>query len=253
MNFPKLTLIESGLPKTEYEINQAEMVIGRIAPAELVIPGQGVSGRHARIITRGGELVIEDLGSTNGTFVNGKRIAGPVQLRSGDEVTLGRNVVLRVSTPVQQVGDGGTILEADGGTMLEAPPTPQPAAAAPVQAPAAPPQTPAAPPPPGDPGATVMGDMDAASGPSQLVVSIARLTHSTASSSPSGASPGTTLLSIPRSSPGSTPGSNAVPTAGTTSSSSPPAIPRFSMDRRSPVRRPCGMERRSGSAAQTRV
>jgi pSer/pThr/pTyr-binding forkhead associated (FHA) protein len=59
---------------------------------------EGVSRWHARITRRGGEILIEDRGSINGTFLNGKRLTpySPEALKSGDELTLG-DLVLRTS------------------------------------------------------------------------------------------------------------------------------------------------------------
>lgn len=53
------------------------------------------SSLHARVFARDGEAFIEDLGSTNGTYLNDKRVAGPARLRRGDRVRVG-NTVLEV-------------------------------------------------------------------------------------------------------------------------------------------------------------
>lgn len=70
--------------------------IGRSSNADIVISEPYVSGRHARFFLQGPALVIEDLGSTNGTLANGRIIESPVALHAGDEVTIG-DVVLKVS------------------------------------------------------------------------------------------------------------------------------------------------------------
>jgi len=72
------------------------VVIGRSPGADIVIGATYVSGRHARFSLIGKDLVLEDLGSTNGTYVNGERISGPTGLRDGDLVAIG-NVDIRVS------------------------------------------------------------------------------------------------------------------------------------------------------------
>jgi DNA-binding winged helix-turn-helix (wHTH) protein len=69
-----------------------ETVIGRAADADVVIESPKVSRRHARVVVDGGRAVIEDLGSTNGTSVNGSRIEGPRELLHGDEILIGRGV-----------------------------------------------------------------------------------------------------------------------------------------------------------------
>ena len=50
------------------------------------------SSRHARIELQSGVAILEDLGSTNGTFVNGERLEGPWSLRSGDQIAIGDTV-----------------------------------------------------------------------------------------------------------------------------------------------------------------
>jgi pSer/pThr/pTyr-binding forkhead associated (FHA) protein len=72
------------------------VVVGRAPGADIAIVASYVSGRHARIAPLGENLIIEDLGSTNGTTVNGARIHGAEQLEDGDIVGVG-DVTLRVS------------------------------------------------------------------------------------------------------------------------------------------------------------
>ncbi len=85
-----------------------EINIGRLDAASATFPDvdltndkgleKGVSRRHAKITRRGNEVLVEDLGSVNGTFVNGKRLTPylPHPLRSGDELQLGK-LALKVS------------------------------------------------------------------------------------------------------------------------------------------------------------
>jgi len=71
-----------------------ELILGREhGSADLVIDDLGVSRRHARIVTDGGGVVVEDLGSSTGTYVNGERITGPVEPLSGDELQVGATVL----------------------------------------------------------------------------------------------------------------------------------------------------------------
>src|SRR5687768_764680 len=71
---------------------QAELVLGR-EDAGLTIEDEEISRRHAVVRLREGGLEIEDLGSTNGTYVNGARIEGPTRLGGGDTVKLGRSLL----------------------------------------------------------------------------------------------------------------------------------------------------------------
>ena len=72
------------------------VVVGRSPSSDIVIDEPYVSATHARFTIQGPALVLEDLGSTNGTMVNGHVIDQPVTLRDGDEVQVG-DTIMRVS------------------------------------------------------------------------------------------------------------------------------------------------------------
>lgn len=72
------------------------VVIGRSPSSDIVIDEPYVSSTHARFTLQGPALVLEDLGSTNGTMVNGHVIEQPVTLRDTDEVQVG-DTIMRVS------------------------------------------------------------------------------------------------------------------------------------------------------------
>ena len=65
------------------------VIVGRSPGADIVIGAGYVSGRHARFQLMGNNLFVEDLGSKNGTAVNGSRVGEPVALRNKDVVTIG--------------------------------------------------------------------------------------------------------------------------------------------------------------------
>jgi len=69
-----------------------EVAIGR-QDADLVVGDPEVSRRHAVLRRSGGSVVVEDLDSTNGTFVNGERIRGPIKVGPGDQVRVGRTTL----------------------------------------------------------------------------------------------------------------------------------------------------------------
>lgn len=71
------------------------VIVGRNPEADIVIGAGYVSGRHARFSLMGQNLFVEDLGSTNGTAVNGQFINEPTALRNGDTVNVG-DVAIRV-------------------------------------------------------------------------------------------------------------------------------------------------------------
>ena len=64
-------------------------VIGRIHECQLQLTDEKVSQQHAKVSLENNAVMIEDLGSLNGTYVNGEKIEGPVELLSGDEVVVG--------------------------------------------------------------------------------------------------------------------------------------------------------------------
>ena len=70
------------------------LIIGRDSSNSVAINDAEISRKHSRLSFQGGKYVLEDLGSTNGTFVNGQRLAGPVVLKPGDVVSLGQQIVL---------------------------------------------------------------------------------------------------------------------------------------------------------------
>jgi len=71
------------------------VIVGRNPGADIVIGAGYVSGRHARFTLMGQNLFVEDLGSTNGTAVNGQPITSPTALRDKDVVTIG-DVAIKV-------------------------------------------------------------------------------------------------------------------------------------------------------------
>ena len=81
-------------PGATYSLEGDQIVIGRDSSNGVVINDAEISRRHSRLTFQGGKYVLEDLGSTNGTFVNGQRLAGPVVLKSGDVVSFGEQIVL---------------------------------------------------------------------------------------------------------------------------------------------------------------
>lgn len=74
------------------------VVIGRSPGADIVIADNFISSQHARVVPSGDDIVLEDLGSTNGTIVNGQKISSAVALRPGDEIDLG-TVRIKVERP----------------------------------------------------------------------------------------------------------------------------------------------------------
>jgi pSer/pThr/pTyr-binding forkhead associated (FHA) protein len=81
-------------PGVTFPLEGDQLIIGRDSTNGVPINDAEISRKHSRLSFQGGKYVLEDLGSTNGTFVNGQRLAGPVVLKPGDVVSLGEQIVL---------------------------------------------------------------------------------------------------------------------------------------------------------------
>ena len=77
----------------EYLVGEMERTIGRDPDSDIAIPDEEMSALHARLVRRSDGFWIEDLGSTNGTFVNGERVAGAARVRSNDLLKLGQTLL----------------------------------------------------------------------------------------------------------------------------------------------------------------
>ena len=90
----QLTMRSGPTPGKVYPLEKQEILLGRDLANDISISDPEVYRRHARFLMQEDNVIIEDLGSTNGTFLNGQRIASPQQLRAGDVITLGENIVM---------------------------------------------------------------------------------------------------------------------------------------------------------------
>lgn len=80
---------------TEYPLEKTELQLGRDLSNDIVVNDPEVSRRHAHLVLEGDGYILEDLGSTNGTFIRGQRLAAPVVLRPGETITIGEKVTLK--------------------------------------------------------------------------------------------------------------------------------------------------------------
>ena len=96
----QLVMSQGPSPGRAFTIDQPSSTLGRDPTNQIVIDEPQVSRLHARVVLREGVLVIEDMGSTNGTFVNGVRLTEPLPLAPGDVVGLGESVTLTLYSDV---------------------------------------------------------------------------------------------------------------------------------------------------------
>jgi pSer/pThr/pTyr-binding forkhead associated (FHA) protein len=93
-----------------------EIIIGRSSDLDMVLVEDMVSRRHAKISSTESEVYIQDMGSTNGTFVNGEKIAGRAQLHEGDRILVGTSIIKVVAVEGQLANQS----EAEARRRLEA-------------------------------------------------------------------------------------------------------------------------------------
>src|SRR5829696_6704285 len=84
----KLVLLTEGFAGRTYELNVEKTTVGRVEDNAFQITEPSVSSHHAEIILKGSDVVVKDLNSTNGTFINGEKVSESV-LKPGQTLRLG--------------------------------------------------------------------------------------------------------------------------------------------------------------------
>ena len=116
-------------PGAAFTLEGDQLDVGRDATNEIVINDAEISRRHARLTFQGGKYVLEDLGSTNGTFVNGQRLAGPRVLKAGEVVSFGEQIVMvfeamTVDPGATMVSPRAAVVPAASRPVMQPPPPP---------------------------------------------------------------------------------------------------------------------------------
>ena len=88
-----ISITEKGGQKRLVECTKSVVTLGRLQGNDVVLPLGNVSKRHAQIQLSGGTFTVTDIGSTNGTYINGRKISGPTELHPGDKIYLGEFIV----------------------------------------------------------------------------------------------------------------------------------------------------------------
>ena len=127
-----VVITEKGGEQRRYDFDQAEVNIGRVQGNDIILPKGNVSKRHSRIVFKNDKFVVVDLKSTNGTYVNGRKITSPIEVKGADKIYI-----------------GDFILNVEAGAPAAAASAPDAQRAAPPPPPQRPAATPLVPPPPG--------------------------------------------------------------------------------------------------------
>lgn len=115
---PKLVVLSAGLSGRKHELNVDKTTIGRVEDNTFQIAEPSVSSHHCEILLQGSDVLIKDLNSTNGTFINGEKISEAV-LKPGQTLRLGQ-----IELQLETEGHPVTVPAAPA-----APPPPAPASA----------------------------------------------------------------------------------------------------------------------------
>jgi S1-C subfamily serine protease len=135
-----ITTDDGAAPRIQH-VATDEFVIGRELTADLVIDDEKASRQQCRLTRQeNGDLELLDLGSTNGTRVNGMRASGPVALHGGEQIRIGRHTILVSRTDPSAVG--GTLIDTTASLIGPSYAGPGAGLAAPVAPPSAPLQSP---------------------------------------------------------------------------------------------------------------
>jgi serine phosphatase RsbU (regulator of sigma subunit) len=109
-----LLVVEGEERGRRFEVSGDNLVIGRAKPADIVVPDQNVSRNHCRVALVLGQLVVTDLGSSNGTLVAGRRIADKSRVAPGERISIGTTVLeheWRSRREVEAASEADTALE----------------------------------------------------------------------------------------------------------------------------------------------
>src|SRR5579862_3155571 len=95
-----IVISEKGGAERRETFDKNEINVGRVQGNDLMLPKGNVSKHHARLLYRDGRFIVTDLKSTNGTYVNGRKISQATIVREGDKIYIG-DFVLRLETGSQ--------------------------------------------------------------------------------------------------------------------------------------------------------
>jgi pilus assembly protein CpaF len=97
---------EKGGEQKRLEFDKPEVTIGRVQGNDIILPKGNVSKRHSRIVLKDGKFIIVDLKSTNGTYVNGRKITSPLVVKGSDKIYIGDFIL-----SIEDLAGGGAVDE----------------------------------------------------------------------------------------------------------------------------------------------
>jgi sigma-B regulation protein RsbU (phosphoserine phosphatase) len=115
---PSLVFLAGPIAGRRFKLGEGEYVIGRRSDCQVFVPDMRVSRQHARLWKDGDGWILEDLGSNNGTYVNGVRVQHSTTVRHDDEITIANNrirVEARDITPAPRFPEGNAVTIVDVG------------------------------------------------------------------------------------------------------------------------------------------
>jgi pSer/pThr/pTyr-binding forkhead associated (FHA) protein len=118
----QLVMRKGPTPGKKFLLNTSEITIGRESSNDIVVNEAEISRKHARLTIQSGGYVVEDMGSTNGTYVNGQRLIGPHSLRRGEEIALAE--VISFSYEIAQLASEAVYPGEEVGKRPESKPAP---------------------------------------------------------------------------------------------------------------------------------
>ena len=98
---------------TTHEFVGHTLTVGRLGDNEVQLEEGSVSSRHAEIVVQDGAVILRDLGSTNGTFLNGEQVVSEQELKEGDEIYFGsvRSVFMEPAAAVREAAYAAPLVE----------------------------------------------------------------------------------------------------------------------------------------------
>ena len=118
---PSLVFLAGPIAGRRFKLGEGEYVIGRRSDCQVFVPDMRVSRQHARLWKDGDVWTLEDLGSNNGTYVNGVRVKHTTNIRHDDEIAIANNrirVEAREVTPEPKAGGGVTFVNVGDAPVL---------------------------------------------------------------------------------------------------------------------------------------